>query len=215
MKTFLIIGAGTFGHHLCKEFAKLDCETMLVDENEEAMGDLLSEVTSARIADCTNKEALESLDIPSFDTCFVCLGGDFQDSLVVTYLLKELGAKKVLSMASDDMQAMFLKRNGADDIIFPFKEIAERFAVSESSDSIFDCIPMAKDFYVYEISAHPSWIGKTILELDFRNKYNMNILAIKVNGEVFPNPSIHYKFKREEHIMVLGQADDIKKVIVP
>lgn len=216
MKTFLVIGAGTFGHHLCKEFAKLKCEVMLVDSNEEAMSDLLSTVTSARIADCRNREALESLDIPGFDTCFVCIGDDFQTSMVVTYMLKELGARKVLSKADDDIQAMFLEKNGADGVIFPFKEIAERFAVSESSDSIFDCIPMTKDFYVYEISAHPSWIGKTIKDLDFRNTYNMNILAFKTeDGQVFPNPPYNYRFKKEEHVMVLGQEKDIKKVIVP
>lgn len=213
MKTFLIIGAGTLGHHFCREFAKLDCETMLVDRNEESMNDLLNVVTSARIADVTSKEALESLDIPSFDTCFVCVGDNFQNSLVITYMLKELGAKKVFSQANDDTQAMFLKRSGADAIVFPVKEIAERIAVSESNDRIFDCIPMTKDFYVYEISPLSKWYGKTILELDFRRNYNMNILAIKTkDGEVFPNPSINYKFNKDEHIMVLAKEEDIRKV---
>lgn len=213
MKTFLIIGAGTLGHHLCEEFSKLNCETMIVDRNEEKLNDLLSIATSARIADATVREALESLDIPSFDTCFVCVDENFQSSLVITYMLKELGAKKVFSKANDDTQAMFLLRNGADEIIYPMKEISERIAISESNDRIFDCIPMTKDYYVYEISPMKEWYGKTIMELDFRRKYNMNILAVKKkDGEVFPNPSFNYKFNRDERVMVLGKDEDIKKV---
>ncbi|MCF0135413.1 MAG: TrkA family potassium uptake protein [Lachnospiraceae bacterium] len=213
MKTFLVIGAGTFGHHLCNEFAKQKCEIMVVDSEEEHLGDLLNVVTSARIADCTNREALESLDIPSFDVCFVCLRDSFQSILVVTYMLKELGAKKVLSRASDDTQALFLKRNGADGVIYPFKEMAERLAISESNDRIFDCIPMTKDYYVYEISPRADWVGKSIKDLDFRNRFHMNILAVKDSeGEVFPNPSFQYVFKNEEHIMVLATDEDIRKV---
>lgn len=213
MKSFLIIGSGTFGHHLCRSFSKLKCEIMLVDRKEEAMNDLLSVVTSARIADCTNQEALESLDIPSFDACFVCVGASFQHSLEITWLLKELGAKKVLSRASDDVQAKFLLRNGADDVIFPEHEIAERIAVSESSDSIFDCIPLTKDYGIYELSVRPEWVGKTILDLHFRTAYDLTILATKTNGNLKPMPSMDYKFRAEDHIIVIGSSKAVNKVL--
>ena len=212
-KTFLIIGSGTFGHHLCRSFAKLGCETMLVDQREDAMSDLLSVVTSARIADATNRDALESLDIPSFDACFVCVGQRFQHSLEITWLLKELGARKVLSRASDDVQAKFLLRNGADEVIFPEQEISERIAVSESSDSIFDCIPLTKDYGIYELSVRPEWIGKTIPELHFRTAYDLTILATKTDGNLHPMPSMDYAFRKEDHIVVIGSAAAVNKVL--
>lgn len=213
MKTFLVIGAGTFGHHLCENIVANNCEVMVVDKREENMSDLLDIVTSARIADCTEREALESFDIPSFDACFVCVGKDFQSSLEVTDLLRELGAKKIYSKAFDDVQAKFLLRNGADEVIFPERDIAERLAISESSDSIFDCIPLTKDFGIYELSANPRWLGKTIASIDFRRKYNLTILAAKADKEIYPMPPLDYIFKENEHIIVLGQSEDITKAI--
>ncbi|MCQ2559041.1 MAG: TrkA family potassium uptake protein, partial [Oscillospiraceae bacterium] len=174
MKTFLVIGAGNFGHHLCRELAKQRCEVMLVDNNEHEMEDLLKLVTSARIADCTDKAALASLDIPSYDACFVCVGRNFQISLEVTDLLRELKAKKIYSKADEDIQAKFLKRAGADYVIYPEQETARRIAVSESSDSIFDLMPLTDDYGIYEIQPHSTWIGKSIRELNIRNVHNIS-----------------------------------------
>lgn len=186
---------------------------MVVDKKEDNLDDLLNVVTSARIADCTDREALESFDIPGFDACFVCVGKNFQVSLEITDMLRELGAKKIFSKAFDDVQAKFLLRNGADEVIFPEQEIAQRIAVSESSDSIFDCMPLTKDYGIYEISANSKWIGKSIGSIDFRRKYNLTILATKINNEIHPNPSLDYVFSTEEHILVLGTDSDIHKVI--
>lgn len=213
MKSFLVIGAGTFGHHLCRNIVATDCEVMVADIQEENLNDLLNIVTSARIADCTESEALESFDIPSFDACFVCVGKNFQASLEITDLLRELGAKKIFSKACDDIQAKFLLRNGADEVIFPEQEIAHRIAVSESSDSIFDCLPLTKEYGIYEISANSKWIGKSIASIDFRRKFNLTILATKKNGEIHPMPSLDYVFKNNEHIIVLGRGKDIEEVI--
>ena len=112
MKSFLIIGMGHFGHHLCRSLAETDCEIMIVDQNEEALEDMLPYVVSAKIGDCTNIEVLKTFDIPSFDACFVCIGESFQNSLEITSQLKECGAKKVISKADRDIQEKFLLRNG-------------------------------------------------------------------------------------------------------
>lgn len=119
MKSILIIGMGKFGHHLCTNLAKLDNEIMVVDEKEEMLEDLLPIVTSAKIGDCTNEEVLRSLGIGNFDICFVCIGTNFQSSLEITSLIKEMGAKYVISKASGDIHAKFLLRNGADEVIYP------------------------------------------------------------------------------------------------
>ena len=213
MKSFLVIGAGTFGHHLCREFAKQKCEVMIVDRNPKPLEDLLNVVTSAKIADCANIETLRSFDIPSFDACFVSVGRNFQYSLEITSLLKELGAKKVFSKADEDIQAKFLRRIGADEVVYPEKDMAMRIAVAESSDSIFDCMPLTEDFGIYEITVPKRWVGKTIVKLDVRRAYNLTVLAIKNGTSLRPLPPVDHVFTETEHLMVLGRDEDIRRVI--
>ena len=134
MKSFLIIGMGSFGHHLCRALAEQKCEVMVVDRVSETLEDVLPLVVSAKVGDCTNEEVLRSFSVESFDACFVCMGdNNVLGSLEITSLLKELGAKKVFSKADDDVQAKFLLRNGADEVIYPEQEVAVSLAVSESS----------------------------------------------------------------------------------
>jgi len=213
MKSFLIIGLGTFGHHLCRELAKQKCEIMIVDSRPEVLEDLLPYVVSAKIADCSNEEVLRSFDIPSFDACFVCIGGNFQYSLEITSLLKDLGAKKIFSKADEDIQAKFLRRIGADEVIYPELDAAASIAISESNDSIFDCIPLSGEFSVYEIEPNEKWLGKTIRELNFRNTYNLNILGAVQDGKINDMPSIDYVFRRGEHLLVMGRDADIRKAV--
>ena len=140
MKSFLIIGMGTFGHHLCRALCKMKCEVMIADQNGEALEDMLPYVASAKICDCANIEVLRSFGVQNFDACFVCVNKNFQACLEITDQLKELGAKRVYSKADRDLEAKFLMRCGADFIIYPERDAAERIAVRESSDRIFDFI---------------------------------------------------------------------------
>ena len=213
MKSFLVIGAGTFGHHLCHEFAKQKCEVMVVDRNSKPLEDLVNVVTSAKIADCGNIETLRSFDIPSFDACFVSVGRNFQYSLEITSLLKELGAKKVFSKADEDIQAKFLLRIGADEVVYPEKDMAKRIAIAESSDSIFDCMPLTADYGIYEITVPKKWVGKTIIKLDIRRSYNLSVLALKNGSHLRPLPPVDHVFTDTEHLMVLGRDEDIRRVI--
>ena len=129
MKSILIIGMGRFGHHLCENLAMLGNDVMVVDQKEEVLEDLLPIVTSAKIGDCTNEAVLRSLGIANFDICFVCIGTNFQSSLEITSLVKELGGRRVISKANRDIHAKFLLRNGADEVIYPDRDIAEKMAV--------------------------------------------------------------------------------------
>ena len=208
-KSFLIIGLGRFGSHLCENLAKLGNEVMIIDKNEEVLEPLLPFVTDAKIGDCTKETVLKSLGPSNFDKCFVCIGSDFQSSLEITSLLKELGAKYVISKATRDIHAKFLLRNGADEIIYPDKEIAEKSAIMYSSENIFDYFNLAEDFSMYELSPLDEWIGKTIAQVDFRNKYHINISAVHTEGGTAFMPPSDYTFKKDEHLMVVGRNEDI------
>ena len=126
MKSVLIIGLGRFGHHLCIDMANRGNEVMIIDKDEKKTTDLLEYATAVRVGDCTNEEVLRSLGVGNFDLCFVCIGSNFQSSLEITSLVKELGAKHVVSKANRDIHAKFLLRNGADEVFYPDRDIAER-----------------------------------------------------------------------------------------
>jgi trk system potassium uptake protein TrkA len=213
MKSILIIGLGRFGSHLCRNLAQLDNEIMIVDQNEELLEPLLPYVTSAKIGDCTKEEVLKSLGVGNFDKCFVCIGTNFQSSLEITCLLKELGAKYVISKATRDVHAKFLLRNGADEIIYPDRDIAEKCAVKYSSDSVIDFFELSKDFSIYELKPLKEWIGKSILELNFRNRYHVSIIAIKNENGIQAMPLAEYCFHENEHLMIIGRNDDIRKLV--
>ena len=213
MKTVLIIGMGRFGQHLCRKMLKLNNEVMIVDRNEEAMEDLLPLVTNAKIGDCTNEEVLHSLGIGNFDLCFVCIGTNFQSSLEITSLLKEAGAKYVISKATRDIQAKFLLRNGADALVYPEKDIAERIAVRYSADNVFDYIELDEEYSIYEIPPLREWIGKTIGEVDFRARLNSSIIGTKLNGITSFLPGADHVFRADEHLMVIGKKKDIDKIL--
>ena len=213
MKTVLIIGRGRFGQHLCRKMLQLNNEVMIVDQREEAMEDLLPLVTNAKIGDCTNEEVLHSLGVGNFDLCFVCIGTNFQSSLEITSLLKEAGARHVISKATRDIQAKFLLRNGADAVVYPEKDIAERIAVRYSADNVFDYIELDEEYSIYEIPPLREWVGKTIGEVDFRARLNSSIIGTRLNGITSFLPGADHVFRAEEHLMVIGKKKDIDKIL--
>lgn len=213
MKSMLIIGLGKFGHHLCKDLLEHGNDVMIVDDNEKALEDLLPYVTSAKIGDCTNPDVLESLDIPSFDVCFVCIGDNFQSSLEITSLLKEFGAKLVVSKANRDIQAKFLARNGADEVIYPDFDMAERVAMRHSDNHVFDYIELSPGYSVYEIAVKPDWVGKTVRELNFRVAYEISIIGAKENGRMLTLPGADHVFTAEEHLLIIGRNEVVEKML--
>ncbi|MBZ0313003.1 MULTISPECIES: potassium channel family protein [Clostridium] len=213
MKSVLIIGIGRFGRHLARKFVELGNEVMIVDIEEEKMSEIVSIVTTAQIGDCTNVDVLKSLGVRNFDICFVCIGDNFQASLEITSLLKEMGAKHVVSKANREIHAKFLLRNGADDVVYPEKDIAEKAAIRYSADHVFDYIELTPEYSIAEIPPVSAWIGKTIAEISVRGKYQMSILATKENGEILPLPKADHVFREEEHLIVAAKKNDLVKLI--
>lgn len=213
MKSILIIGMGRFGHHLCRNLAELGNQIMIVDEVEERLEPMLPYVVSAKIGDCTNEAVLESLGISNFDICFVCIGTNFQSSLEITSMVKEMGAKWVVSKASRDIHAKFLLRNGADEVIYPDRDLAEKMAVRYSANHVFDYIELTDEFSIYEIPPMSQWVGKSIKELSIRNRYNINILGTKEHGEARLMPGSDYVIRANEHLMIIGRKEDVDRIL--
>lgn len=165
MKKVLMIGMGKFGRHLCDSMSKLGNELMVVDVREEVLEELVSKVMNVRIGDCTSEKFLKSLDVGSFDICIVCIGSNFQSSLEITSLLKEMGAKYVISKANRDIHAKFLLRNGADEVIYPNRDIAQRLAVRLSANHVLtiSSFPMTIRFMKYRYIRTGSDVRSAIL----------------------------------------------------
>ena len=212
MKSVLIIGLGRFGTYMAKKFAELGNHVMAVDTDEEKVNEILPYVTSAQIGDASKPSVLAGLGIDNYDICVVSMGENFQGSLETTSLLKEAGAKFVLSRASTEIQAKFLLRNGADDVVFAEKEMAERLAVKYSANNIFDYIQLTPEYAIYEIPTPKTWEGKTIRDKGVRVKYNLNILAIKRGATLIPLPSPDYAFNAAERLIVMCRKADIERV---
>lgn len=211
MKSILLIGLGRFGKNVAIKLHELNHEVMAIDRREERVEEVLPYVTSAQIGDSMNEAFLRSLGIGNYDVCIVAIGNDFQSSLETTSLLKELGAKKVVSRAARDVQAKFLLRNGADEIVYPEKQLAAWTAIRYSSDHIFDYIELAGDYAIFEIEIPFSWIGRSVGEINIRQKYNINIMALKRDNKMELTITSSTCFKKGDAMLVLGKYKDIQK----
>lgn len=211
MKSILLIGIGRFGKHIAMDLHKLNHQVMVVDDNEDRINELLPYVTNAQIGDSTNRDFLESLGVNNFDVCFVAIGKDFQSSLETTCTLKELGAKLVVSRAASDVHAKFLLRNGADEVIYPEKQIAKWASIRYSSDHILDYIELDESHAIFEVSVPKEWVGKSILQLDVRRKYNINIMGIKQGGRMNVSVSPDTLLTEDITLLVLGEYKALQK----
>ena len=211
MKNILLIGLGRFGRHIALQLNKLGHEVMAVDSNEERVNKILPIVTNAQIGDSTNTEFLKSLGIGNFDVCIVTIGGNFQNSLETTSLLKELGAKLVVSRAERDVQEKFLLRNGADEVVYPEKQVANWAAIRYTADHIRDYIEVDEAHAIFEVEVPEGWIGKTVGELDIRRKYSINIMATKENGKINMAVSPDTVLTDNITLLVLGAYKELQK----
>ena len=213
MKTALVIGLGRFGKHLAINMAALGNEVMVVDIREDRVNELLPYVTRAQIGDCMDESVMQSLGVRNFDICFVCMGDDFQASLVISSLLSEMGAKYVVSKADRSIHEKFLLRNGADEVIHPERDVALRAARKYSAANVFDFIDLTDDFSIFEIDVPESWVGKSIKQVNVRIKYNINIIAIKDGEHVAPVINAEHVFERGEHLIVGGDPASCEKLL--
>ena len=211
MKSILLIGLGRFGRHIAKKLDELHHQVMAVDKEDTRVDAVLPFVPNAQIGDATNEDFLSSLGVGNFDVCIVAIGDSFQNSLEVTSLLKELGARMVVSRAARDVHAKFLLRNGADEIVYPERQLADWVAIRYSADHILDYIELDEEHAIFEISIPEEWIGKTIGQLDIRKKYDINIMALKTNDIMNLEISSDTQLLKGSTMLVLGETKHIQK----
>ena len=212
MKSVLLIGLGRFGRHMAERLIAEGNEILAVDINEERVNDAIDMVTDAQIGDATNEHFVESLGVRNFDLCVVAIGDNFQSSLEATALLKDCGASLVLARANRDVHAKFLLRNGADHVVYPEKEMAQRLAGKYGHDNIFDYIELTEEYAIYEIPVPDTWVGSSIVEKEVRKKYHISILATKEAGRMNPLPGADHVFRGAETLIVMGHFRDVRTV---
>ena len=213
MKSILIIGMGKFGVILAEKMQEFGNDVMIVDKDEQIINELSPVFTNAMIANCTNPFVIEKLSVDSFDVCFVTIGDDFQSSLEITSLLKENGAKVVVSIADRDIQKKFLLRNGADEVVYPIRDIAEKVAIRYNTKNVFDYIDLTGEYAIFEIAVPQKWVGKSIIGIDVRKTHNINILAIKRGSLLNPMPEANYVFEKQDHVIVMGKPNEVYKLL--
>lgn len=211
MKSVLLIGLGRFGKYIAEKLCGLGNQIMAVDIDEERVNAVLPYVTNAQIGDSTNEEFLSSLGIDNYDACIVAIGDNFQNSLETAYLLKELGAKKVIARASREMQEKFLLRNGADEVVYPEKQLASWTAIRCASEHIMEYIELDGEYAIFELETPHEWIGKSIVQLDIRKKYGINVLGIRENGRLNMSITADSTLGRGSSMLVLGQEKAVHK----
>ena len=213
MKSVLLIGLGRFGRHMAAKLNEMNHEVLAIDINEQRVNDVLPVVTSAQIGDSTNENFVASLGVRNFDLCVVAIGDNFQSSLETVALLKDYGAPFVVARANRDVHAKFLLRNGADEVVYPEKEMAIRSAVKYSSDNVFDYIELTGDYSIYETPVPDAWVGKTMVELGVRTRYHINIMALRHGAELSPLPRPDHVFRGDETMLIMGSNKDLTKFI--
>jgi trk system potassium uptake protein TrkA len=208
MKSFLVIGLGRFGRHLASKLVELGNEVMVVDRDEERVARLANIATASCVGDCQDEQVVAALGVGNYDVCFVCVSDDFQCSLEVTASLKELGAKCVVARADREKQTKFLKKIGADYVVHTEMDMAVRVAIRFSARNAFDYFELTPKYSIFEIETPMEWVNKTVSKVDVRNRYNVNILGVKIGDEIEPLLNADYKFSAGTHLIIAGDKKD-------
>ncbi len=211
MKSILLVGAGRFGRNIAEKLVEMKHEVLVVDVYEDLINDILPIVTDAQIGDCTDVDFLSGLGIDNFDVCIVTIRNSFQNSLETTSLLKDLGAKKVVSVATNDIHEKFLLRNGADAVIYPEKQLASWVALKYTNDTVFDYVKIDDEFSIFEVAIPESWDGKQVGQLSIRPKYGINIMAIKANNKLDVTITPDTVLSKDERLLIIGSIKNVRK----
>ena len=212
MKSILLIGIGRFGYHIARELSTLDVEILAIDTHEESLKMISDYVTKTFIGDCKNLEFLKTIGVNTFDECIVAIGNNFQDSIETVLNLKELGAKRIVARAAQESQEKVLLKLGVDFVVYPEKQMGKWAALRCGTNSIYDFMDLDDGYGVFEVNVPKEWVGKTLVELDLRRKYNVSIVGVKVKGKTKIILGPNFMLKDNEDLIVVAKIDEAGKI---
>ncbi len=214
MKSYLVIGLGRFGSSLACELYKMGHEVLGIDENEEIVQKYADFITHAIVGDAKDEVVLKSIGARNFDCAIVAMADDSQDSILVTLMLKEMGVKEVVCKVQSDLHKKVLKRVGADRVVFPERDMGVRLAMNLASSNIIDFIELSDDFSIIEIMAPRIWAGSSIIEINVRANYGINIIAARdpEHREVTVSPPANYVIKDNDVLVMVGSNEDLTRI---
>lgn len=205
-KQYLVIGLGRFGSAVAIELQRQGMEVLAVDRDMERVEQHRRLLTEVVRADAMDRAALEQLGAPAFETAVVTIGGDVTASCTVTMLLKELGVKQVIVKTYDDFHSRMLVKLGADKVVFPERDMGQRIAHNIVSEKILDFIELSPEYSMTEMRPQPSWVGRTLGELDLRASDRINVVALRSKEGVNAMPNARTRIREGDVLLVVSQA---------
>jgi len=211
-KQVLVVGLGRFGTSLAKTLSMLGCQVMAIDSRQENVEALADNVTQALQMDASDEQAFKQIGAGNFDVAVVATGGDQNASVIVTLMCKEVGIPLVVAKANSELHAKILYKIGADKVVFPERDMGVRVARTLFSESVLDLIELTDDYSIIEIRAPKSWVGKSLIDLDLRSRFNLNVVAIKTKEDVFTVPGGTDVFQEGDVVVLIGNTRSIERV---
>jgi trk system potassium uptake protein TrkA len=209
MKSFAVIGLGLFGSSVARQLCALGAEVLAIDTNYELVQQLSGDVTTAAVADARDAEVLRALGVQDCDSAVVAIGDDLAGSILATMNLKDLGIRQIICKAHDETHRKVLEKLGADKVVIPEKEVADKLARSLTSHNVLDFIELSSDYGIVEITVRKDWVGKSLKELDVRAKLGVNIIAVERNEKVTVSPRAEFELAKNDILVVLGDYDSL------
>ncbi len=206
-KEFIVVGLGRFGTSVAVTLEKSGCQVLAVDKDEEKIEEILGDVTHAIVADVTDPEQLKELGVKNYDGAIIAIGSELETSILITILMKEMGVPFVLAKAMSDIQARILKKIGADQIVFPEKEMGVRIATKLTMGNFFDAVELSATYSMMEIDALPEWEDKELKELDLRSRHKLNVIGIRHREELEMSPGPESRIRHNDVVIVIGKND--------
>lgn len=211
-ESYMVLGLGRFGEAVSKSLYAKGYEVLAIDEDEEIINEIQNHVTHAIVGDCTDESVLKAVGARNFDGAIVAVGGKIETSILSTVLLRELGVNFIVARAATELHGRILKKVGADRVVLPERDMGIKFVQSLASNHIVDMIELSEDHSIVEVRPLPSWIGKTLDEINMRKVYGVTVMAAKEGRDVVVSPRADYKIQEDDILVVVGHNRNIDKI---
>lgn len=212
-ESVIVFGAGRFGRSLATTLFDHGVEVMIVDHDYDLIQSLSTKVTTAIQCDLTDEAAVNELGISNFDIAVIAIGSNLEASIMATLASKDRGVPRIIAKATSEMQARILEKIGADQIIYPEIDMGERLARSISGSNLMEYIHFSDEYSIVEVKTNKEWVGKNLVDLDFRNKYHLNVIAYRRNGRTIVAPSAKDTFERDDVLILIGEEKYIDALV--